>query len=138
MKLGAKKPSAKKHVPLYSKGYDRNHTDAILEDINGKFDVLVEGQQSLSSRMDGLENEFTDFKQEMTEFKQESLIFQQETKSSLQTIFDYLSRIDDELKEIRSEIKGIRRDLLSKAEVARVERLEKRVVMLERELATKI
>lgn len=48
---------------------------------------------------------------------------------------EYLSRIDAELKEIHMEVTDLKRALEGTPELARVEALERRVMVLERELA---
>ena len=106
----------------------KEYLEVIAESINEKFEVIIEGQQALNQKFDKLEENLDEFKEEMGEFKNEN-------RSSFGTVFEYLSKIDDEITEIKEELKSIRKDLLSKAEVARVDKLEFRVAYLEKELA---
>ena len=96
----------------------------ILEDIDGKLDTLLEGQQGLTVRVDGLEEKFDGLDGKFGEF-------QEETRSNFRSVFDYLSRIDDELKLIRREIDDLRRTLTAKADLERLKTLESRVQKIE-------
>ncbi|MBI3589723.1 MAG: hypothetical protein HY093_04930 [Candidatus Liptonbacteria bacterium] len=117
----------------------------ILEDMDGKLDTLLEGQQGLAVRTDKIEVGFEEFegkfdgleskfgglagKFDGLEGKFDS--FQEETRSNFRSVFDYLSRIDDELKFIRREIEDLRKTLTAKADLERLETLERRVQKIE-------
>lgn len=97
------------------------HFGVILESIDSNIHLVIERQdildRKIDSRFDEASNDLNDFKIE--------------TRSNFKTVFDYLSRIDDELQEIKSEIKEIRRELSKKADLLRIELLEKRVAKME-------
>lgn len=110
-----------KKTPTRSvKAASQNQFGVILEDISGKFDLLIEGQKSLEQRFFGLEGEVAEFKKD--------------TKSNFNQIFEYLSRIEDELISIKAEIADIKKTLTQKADKDRVALLEERVAKLERQL----
>jgi outer membrane murein-binding lipoprotein Lpp len=112
---------------------------AILEDISGKFDVMIEGQNILTERADRLEVRMgsVETKVDNLETKVDNL----ETKvdslettmnSKFDTVFDYLSRIDDELQDIKKELERLS---LTKADKTEIKELSYRVSNLEREIA---
>lgn len=103
------------------KPLSENQFGVILEDINSKVGLILEGHSALNQKID-------DFKEEFVEFKQD-------TESNFKTIFKYLSSIDDELKSIKSEVSDIKKTLSRKADLDRVALLEERVANLERQLA---
>lgn len=101
----------------------------LLEGMDKKINLVLEGHGALDKKIDGLKEEFVEFKGEMR-------VFRDDTVSNFKTVFDYLSRIDDELKAIKSEIFDLKNKLFSKAEVSRLESLEKRVKEMETKLAS--
>lgn len=110
----------------------------ILEDINSKFDVIKEGHSVLSEQIKKLDKKVDRNHQEFVEFGEEINgkvdSIETETKSNFQTVFDLLSNIDDDIKDIKSEIVEIRKILTNKADLDRVDALEKRVKIAEAEL----
>ena len=114
-----KKP--KKTPSRSAKTASQNQFGVILEDINGKFDLLIEGQKSLEQRFFGLEDEVGEFKKD--------------TEGNFKLVFQYLSRIEDELMSIKTEIADIKKTLTQKADKDRVALLEERVAKLEQKLA---
>jgi len=94
-----------------------NDFGAVLEDINDKFTVMVEG-------LEGLRGEFYAFRDDMNGFRNE-------TKNSFTSALEYLSRIDDDLKEIKEEISRLNKD---KAEQEYAKSIEGRVQKIQFEL----
>ncbi len=82
----------------------------LLEDVNGKFDIIAEGHQSLT--------------RQFAEFSDEMIVFRDQTLHSL-------AEIRSELRSIRGEIESLRRILTQKADLNRLEELERRVRVLE-------
>ncbi len=76
-----------KKIVLVKKNHDQKYVAAILEDVNDKFSLLVEGQQILK---ESLENKMNDLTRKVE-------TYQKDTESNFQTVFDHLSNIDDEL-----------------------------------------
>ncbi|MBI1754772.1 hypothetical protein HY250_04050 [Candidatus Azambacteria bacterium] len=109
MKQQKKKTSVKS-----PKTASRDQFGVILDDINGKFDVMVEGQRSLEQRF---------------------VSFKKDTESNFKQVFHYLSRIEDELMSIKADIADIKKTLTQKVDKDRVVLLEERVAKLERQLA---
>jgi DNA-binding ferritin-like protein len=64
---------------------------------------------------------------------QEFLNFRKETNDNFKVIFEYLSRIDDELRSIKIEIRELKNSLSKKADLERLEVLERRVIDVEKE-----
>lgn len=119
----------------------------VLESIDSKFDLVLEGHSVLDHKIDGVESRLTGGIKELN-FKVEILAgdlkdFKKDTQSSFQTVFDYLSNADKEFDFIKSEIADIKleiADLKTKIEekyIKRIEELEKRVEKLELTLAQK-
>src|SRR3989338_10979924 len=98
-----------------------NQFGVILEDINRKFDVLVEGHGVLSQKIDGAEERLSS---EMNDLRKS-------TENNFQSAFQYLSRIDDELLSIKAEIIELKKTLTKKADIEKVTELEKRVAKIE-------
>jgi hypothetical protein len=97
----------------------QNDFSAVLEDINDKFTVMVEG-------LEGLRGEFYAFRDDMNGLREE-------TRSNFTSVFEYLSRIDDELSDIKKELVKIKDE---KSDKPYVKGLEMRVSKLEIELAS--
>jgi len=116
---------------------------AILEDISGKFDVMIEGQNILTERADRLEVRMgsVETKVDNLEIKVDNL----ETKvdslettmnSKFDTVFEYLSRIDTELQDIKKEIERLSlTNPPAGGDKTEIKELSYRVSNLERELA---
>ncbi len=75
-----------------------------MEDVNSKFDFLVEGFsglkgqiESLDKKIDNNHQEFLEFRNEMVGFKGEFIDFRSETNDNFKAAFEYLSKIDDEI-----------------------------------------
>ena len=115
-----------------------NQFGVILEDINRKFDVLVEGHGVLSQKIDGVEdrlsNEIKEVRDDLGIFKSEIGNFRKSTENNFQSAFQYLSRIDDELLSIKAEIIELKKTLTKKADIEKVTELEKRVAKIEHRL----
>lgn len=125
----------------------------VLEDINSKFDLVLEGHAALDTKIDkihvelkreigglkgevgGLKGEVGGLKGEIGGLKGDFYAFRAETKENFKTVFDYLLRIDEELKDIKVEITDIKVILENKADLRRLENLEKRIEKIEVELA---
>jgi len=101
-----------------------NQFGVILEDINRKFDVLVEGHSALNQKIDGVEERLSS---EMNDLRKS-------TENNFQSAFQYLSRIDDELLSIKAEIIELKKTLTKKADIEKVTELEKRVAKIEHRL----
>lgn len=117
----------------------------VLEELNSKMDLLVEGHQDLNKNYQKL-NFKVDFLTEGHQIlnskvdfltKGHNLLFEDfkslkvDAKSDFKTILGYLSRIDDELQDIKVEIKSLKIELKDKAGLERVIALERKVNMLE-------
>jgi len=105
MKKGGKKKE--------TASFEGRRFGVILEDINNKFDQVLEGHASLETRMDRTEGKFDEFVEETRwNFKQ----------------------VLGELKSIKAEIADLRYSLKAKADLARLEELEKRIYKIEETL----
>jgi predicted nucleic acid-binding Zn-ribbon protein len=134
----------------------------ILEDINSKMDLVVEGHKMLDEkndrahhefdkkidgldrRIDGLDRMIDGLDEKIDSVHQglggkidrnyqEFLNFRKETNDNFKVIFEYLSRIDDELRSIKIEIRELKNSLSKKADLERLEVLERRVIDVEKE-----
>lgn len=101
------------------KNMDERGFGAILEDINEKFSIMIEGSSMTNQKVDGLDQKVDTFKNEITET----------IKSNFKTVFGYLSRIDEEIQQIKLELENL------KASKAEVSQMKIRVANLEYELA---
>lgn len=144
-KVTKTKRAVKKELPRAERGFG-----VILEDIDSKFDRILEGHSALEKqasdfqgetrenfklvhlRIDGLSENLEGFKLE-TRSNFES--FRVETRSNFESVFEFLSNIDDELQDIHDEIDELKLILTNKADLDRVADLEKRVQHIESILA---
>jgi len=94
-------------------GRTRDQFTAVLEQINSKIDLVVEGQQALRK----------DFDQ-----------FKADTKSNLKAIMDYLIRIEAEIMEMKGEIKDSKKSSEKKADLDRLEVLEQEILAIKKVL----
>ncbi len=85
----------------------RDQFTVVLEKINSKIDLLVEGHQILDGKIDQLKGDFESFKSD--------------TENNFRSLADYLSRIE---AEVHGELK-------TKASIKELATLEKRVERLE-------
>lgn len=97
-----------------------NQFSVILEDINSKFDLMSEGFLGVDKRFDDLDKKVDDN--------------QRETNSNFKTVFEYLSKIDDEIQSIKLELVNLRSELKNKADLDKLFQLEKRVIVIEKQL----
>ncbi|KKQ06804.1 MAG: hypothetical protein US15_C0003G0002 [Candidatus Moranbacteria bacterium GW2011_GWF1_36_4] len=96
----------------------------ILEDINSKFDLIMESFDGMNRKIDKNHEEFLEFKEDMTGFKKES-------ESKFDTILSYLMSIDEELKEIKMELEIFKKSEKYQNEEIRL--LEIRIKKLEKD-----
>ena len=121
-------------------------TNVILEDIDSKFQQVLEGHGALDKKIDGLHDEFNDFKTEtrihfkalterMGNFEEKTDAnfgaitgrignFEEKTDANFKVIREYLSHIDDEIQDLK-------RSLSKKADLKRLEQLEQRIARVE-------
>ena len=88
----------------------------ILEDINSKFDLVLEGHAVLDTKFETLRNELKITQNELGKFVKE-------TRLNFESIKEYLSRIDEEIQDIK-------KILSEKADLQRLERLEHEVAQI--------
>lgn len=112
---------------------EKEHFEVILEDINSKIDLIVEGRQALDKKIDDKVAELkSDIKEVDTkvEFVHRSLDKKidnvtEELKGEIKKVETKLDKkIDDKTEEVKSEIRAVR-DVLEGHE-ERIERLEQR------------
>lgn len=132
------KKKLKKTPARSAKTASQNQFGVILEDINGKFDLLIERQdaseQRLERKIDEFKEEFVELRGEFVELRGEFTGFKNDTESNFNLVFQYLSRIEDELMSVKAEIADIKKTLEKKEDKDRVALLEERVAKLERQL----
>ena len=126
----------KKPVKKVSRKYD--HRDVLLESIDKKFQLVLEGHEGLDKKIDDFRHEtrselkFIRFaqdvlKNEMGDFRTDIGILRTDVsdlKSSMNQIMEYLKRIDDEIQDLK-------RRLVGKADLERLGHLEQRVASVE-------
>jgi len=110
----------------------------ILEDINSKFDLIMESFDGMNRKIDKNHEEFLEFKEDMTgfknnmtEFKSDMTGFRKESESKFDTILSYLMSIDEELKEIKMELEIFKKSEKYQNEEIRL--LEIRIKKLEKD-----
>ena len=104
----------------------KNEMIVLLEAMRDDIKIVAEGNSALNQKIDNVHQSLN----------QKIDDNHNDTKSSFQTIFRYLSDIDNELKSIKSEITELKVALNEKADKEKLLELERRVISLEKELAT--
>ena len=103
-----------------------NEIIVLLEAMRDDIKIVAEGNFALNQKIDNVHQSLN----------QKIDDNHNDTKSSFQTIFRYLSDIDNELKSIKLEITELKVVLNEKADKEKLLELERRVISLEKELAT--
>ena len=107
-----------------SKSVTNRQFGVILEDINSKFDLVLEGHAALDKKFDKKIDEFKNETQLNFEaIRNELGEFKNETRLNFEAIKEYLSRIDEEIQDIKKTLSG-------KADLQRLERLEQEVAQI--------
>ncbi|MDP1884091.1 MAG: hypothetical protein Q8L10_01870 [Candidatus Moranbacteria bacterium] len=118
-------------------GYDQQ--TAVLDDINSKFDLILEQFSGLNRKIDNNHQEFLEFKGEMVEFRdqtgknfKELFEFRDQTGKNFDIVKEYLFRIDEEIQNLKGELEDLKKTLKEKADLDKLAVLEKRLVKLEK------
>ena len=104
----------------------------VIEDVNSKFDFLVEGFSGLKGQIENLDKKIDGNHQEFLEFRDEMIGFRKETDDNFKAVFEYLSKIDDEIQSVKLEIENLKSELSRKSDLDKLLQLEKRVIVLEK------
>ena len=120
------KPAKKIKVLNIKKSALKNMDDrgfgAILEDINDKFSIMIEGLSVVNQKFDTFKVEITDRIDDL-EIKIER---------NFKVIFEYLFRIEEDIQAFKSDLANLK---VNKAEEAEVAQMKIRIKNLEYELA---
>ena len=123
----------------------KDQQTVVLEEMNSKFDLVLEQFSNLNRKIDGNHQEFlefkgemTEFKGEMTEFKGEMTEFRDRTDENFAVVKSYLIRIDEEIQNMKIEAKELKTRLKNKADLVKLADLEKRMVKLEKLVFAKL
>lgn len=106
--LSRRKGVSRKDMPVKDR-----YLGVILEDVNKKFDLIIEGQQVTQKQIDFLEKRFEDF--------------QKETRDNFTAVFKYLSHLDETIRPLQREMQKLKEEEWEK----RLNRLEE--ILLKRE-----
>jgi chromosome segregation ATPase len=155
--MSIKKPKVIKIKKTALLHIDERGFGAILEDINDKFSVMIEGigintQQierlenrfdnlenkvdKLENRFDNLENRFDNLENKVDKLDSklskriDGLELKMETNFKI--FFEYVSRIDEEIQEIKATLVDLK---TNKSEVSDIAKMKIRILNLEQELA---
>ncbi|MCK9378848.1 MAG: hypothetical protein M0P97_01750 [Candidatus Moranbacteria bacterium] len=105
----------------------------------GSMEKRMDGMEikmgSIEKRMDGMEIKMSGMENRMDNFESELKGLRKEMNQGFKMVFGYAERIEDEIKDVKKEIEILRKELKSKADVQRLEILEKRVQRIERDYA---
>ncbi len=149
-----RKKVAKKSKPLNIS--DEGNFLVVLEQMRDDIKIIAEGHSvlargidelksdvaelkmdvaELKDRMSGMENRMSGMENRMDNFEGELKGLRKEMNQGFKMVFGYAERIEDEIKDVKKEIEILRKELKSKADVERLEILEKRVQRIERDYA---
>jgi len=101
-----------------NKTYSGDHVLIMFEEIKDQFTAFGEGQQILSDKVDGLEGKFDTMQNDITEIR-----------GDITTIQSDITNIQDDVTEIKHK-------LSEKVDLADFQKLEKRLIKLERLVLT--
>jgi len=111
----AKKKTNKKQLSV-----PERHFGVILEDIDSKFDLVLEGHKGLDKKVEKIGINLKDF--------------QQDTQYRLKVITEMTAKSTEDIEIIKSDIEFIKNSLKKKIDIDEFAVLEKRVALLERKL----
>jgi GTP-binding protein EngB required for normal cell division len=94
------------------------HFGVILENIDSKMDLVVEGRKALDKKIDKVDEKLEDFKKEV-DYK-------------FEIVFEKFDEVDKRFDEVTGELRVIRNELKEKVDRDEFILLEKRVAALEK------
>jgi hypothetical protein len=88
----------------------QRHRGVLLEDLDSKLDILVEGQMALDVKMDRHYDEFRDFVSD-TKFKF-GIVFEKfdEVDGKFKIVFEKLGEMDDKFEVVFEELHELRKE----------------------------
>jgi len=114
----------------------------ILEDIDSKLDLVVEGHGALDKKIDAVANNLDDFKNETSfNFKVVHEILDSHTKilsshtKKLDSHTQMIVQNTENIEIIKADIEFIKNAFKKKVDLEEFENLEKRVLLLERKIS---
>ncbi len=129
--LNKRKIISKKDLPTKDR-----YLGVILEDMNGKFDLLIEGQQVTQKQVDSLERQVGSLGKKISDlaeqinylgkrldsFEKRFEDFQKETRDNFTAVFKYLSHLDETIRPLQKEIQKLKEEEWEKR-LARLEEI---------------
>lgn len=112
---------ANKKIKKINLSTEKRHFGVILEDIDSKFDFLVEGHKTLDKKIDGVDQKLGEFRHD-TDYKFKVLI-------------EMTAKNTEDIEIIKSDIEFIKNSFKKKVDLEEFEALEKRVLLLENKIA---
>lgn len=111
------------------------HTNVLLEDLDKKIEMILEGHDSLDKKIDDFRHEtrseigFLRLSDRVATNKLTDLVLkidriEDKYDKNFKIIMEYLARIDDEIQDLKTK-------LVAKADLERLEKLEHRIVQVE-------
>lgn len=122
----------KKKGQKNSKQNSRDHYTIVLEDVNSKLDLILEQFSGTRGEIRVNHQEFLEFKDEANANFKEISGFMERTDKNLKVALEYLFRIDEEIQDMKAEVKDLKKLLKEKADLDRLEIVEKRLLKLEK------
>lgn len=127
------------------KNYSENHVAVILEDMQSQFKAFGDGQSVLIDRVNKIDIRLSNVEDKVVDVRFNSVVAEGELKEIKRDIKDgfkdsmeYFSRIEEEMKEMKSEIADLKQSLKGKADLNRLEILERKFVVMEKEFKQKV
>jgi len=113
----------------------KDQIEVLLEDINGKMKLLIEGHQALTERMDRLEENFNQKLDERTaQIRGEILGVRKELKQDIEGV---RKELKNEIGQVRNNVEEVRKELKQDIGGVRGE-LKKEIQGVKKELSNKI
>lgn len=106
----------------------------LFEDISGKFSLLLEGFEGLDKKIDGVGTELLEFREDMS-FKIKTLTERIDAlEAKVVNLEIGMGRVEQVMTWMLKELRGMRIELGKKPAKIALQRIEKRVAELEREI----
>jgi len=128
-----------------SKSLKNDQQVVVLEDVNSKFDLILEQYSTLRGDIRKNSDELAEFRKEtdsnfkiLFDFRNDMLEFKDGNEKNMAVALEYLSRIDDEIQDMKLEIKELKAEFGGSAESGKILDFEKRLKRVEKLLATKL
>lgn len=116
---------------------EKDYVAAVLEDVNHNFKAFGEVLEGVRKKSDATFEEVGRINERLTSVEMSQTLMRRDTKTMQGDIKELkitTARIEQEIISIKNEIKDLRLSLSKKADIERLEKIELRIVQIEKHL----